>query len=269
LVRNASRRAIESFYGPTMNLQLLRKLALLPAIGFIFALFSSISATPAERFPVVVELFTSQGCSSCPPADALLGKLKDRRDIVSLSLPVDYWDHLGWKDTLASPANSKRQWDYARARGGRSVYTPQMVINGLVDAAGNDPFAVDAAIDTVRERLAPDRVPIQIRENGDVLTLSAAAGNPDNRHKEATFWLVFYSTSVEVPIKRGENAGKKIRYFNVVREMSPVGIWHGKPVDIELSKRDLRSRGHDGCAVLLQTRPSGPIIGALALSDYF
>lgn len=251
-----------------MNAPIFRKLAALAALTLPLALSTGQTAPAAEPFPVVVELFTSQGCSSCPPADALLGKLAKRPDVISLSLPVDYWDHLGWKDTLASPANSKRQWAYAHARGGRSVYTPQMVVNGLVDAAGNDPFAVDAAIGKVRERLAGDQVAIQIREKGDVLRLSAAGASAGNRHSEATFWLVFYSSAVDVAIKRGENAGKKIRYFNVVREMSPAGIWHAKPVEIELSKRDLGSRGYDGCAVLLQTRPSGPIIGAAALSGY-
>ena len=254
---------------PTMRFKTFRTLAALAILVLPLALSAAGPAAPAERFPVVVELFTSQGCSSCPPADALLGKLTTRPDVISLSLPVDYWDHLGWKDTLASPANSKRQWAYAHARGGRSVYTPQMVVNGLVDAPGNNPFAIDAAIDKAREQLASDQVAISVRENGDVLTLSAAAGGPKNRHNEATFWLVFYSSAVDVPIKRGENAGKKIRYFNVVHEMSPVGIWHAKPVEIELSKRDLGSRGYDGCAILLQTRPSGPIIGAAALSDYF
>ena len=97
-------------------------LAMIPLAG---------SAKAASAFPVVIELFTSQGCSSCPPADALLGKLAKRADAVCLTLPVDYWDHLGWKDTLASPANSKRQWAYARSRGDRSVYTPQVVVNGI------------------------------------------------------------------------------------------------------------------------------------------
>ena len=232
-------------------------LAMIPLAG---------SAKAASAFPVVIELFTSQGCSSCPPADDLLGKLAKRADAVCLTLPVDYWDHLGWKDTLASPANSKRQWAYARSRGDRSVYTPQVVVNGIAHVTGHDALAIDDAIAKVRQNIAHDQVAMTIERSGDILRLRAGAGDPGNRHSEATFWLVLYAQAVDVAIKRGENAGKKIRYFNVVREMSPVGMWHGKEVSIELSQRDLASRGHDGGAVLLQAGPSGPIIGAVALS---
>lgn len=215
--------------------------------------------------PAVLELFTSQGCSSCPPADALLGELARRDGIIALTLPVDYWDYLGWKDTLASPANSERQRAYARVRGDRAVYTPQIVVNGLFHTTGHNDRAILAAVDRARRTLASEQVPLGVSFEGGSLHVRAGAAPAGTGHRDATLWLAFYSTAVTVEIGRGENAGRTVTYYNVAREMSPIGMWHGEPVDFELSKNDLKGRGYDGCAVLLQAGPAGPIIGAAML----
>lgn len=232
------------------------------------ALAAAGPASAAERFTTVVELFTSQGCSSCPPADALLGKLAKRDDMVALSLPVDYWDYLGWKDTLASPANSARQRAYAHARGDRAVYTPQMVINGVVHAAGNNAARVAEATASARARLKDAWVPLSVTSRGNTLQVHADAAEGGARYGKGTLWLVLYSAVEEVSIERGENAGKTIRYYNVVREMSPIGMWNGRSVSVDLPKTDVQGRGYDGCAVLLQAGNAGPIIGAAALSAW-
>jgi len=229
------------------------------------ALAGSSPASAKGKFTTVVELFTSQGCSSCPPADALLGELAKRDDMVALSLSVDYWDYLGWKDTLASPANSARQRAYARARRDRAVYTPQVVINGIVHAAGNNPASVAEASATARDRLKDAWVPISVTSEGDTLQVHAGAANGGARYGSGTLWLVLYSGVEEVSIKRGENAGRTIRYHNVVREMSPIGMWHGEAMSVDLPKSDVMGRGYDGCAVLLQAGSAGPIIGAATL----
>jgi len=232
------------------------------------AIVGSGPASAADSFTTVVELFTSQGCSSCPPADALLGELAKRHDMVALSLPVDYWDYLGWKDTLASPANSARQRAYAHARGDRAVYTPQVVINGIVHAAGNNPAKVAEASATARKRLKDAWVPISVTSRGDTLEVHAAASSGGARYGSGTLWLVLYSDVEKVNIKRGENAGRTISYHNVVREMTPIGMWHGEAVSVDLPKSDVRSRGYDGCAVLLQAGNAGPIIGAAELPGW-
>ncbi|MDP2619574.1 MAG: DUF1223 domain-containing protein [Hyphomicrobiales bacterium] len=240
-------------------------------MALLVGIAASSAAGPAAAgggFTTVIELFTSQGCSSCPPADALLGKLARRDDMVALSLPVDYWDYLGWKDTLASPANSARQRAYAHARHDRAVYTPQVVVNGVVHAAGNDPASVAEASADARDRLEDEWVPISVDSKGDMLRVHAADSNGEARYGSGTLWLVLYSEVEEVSIKRGENAGRTIRYYNVVREMSPIGMWHGKAMSVDLPKSDVRGRGYDGCAVLLQAGYAGPIIGAAVLPGW-
>lgn len=216
--------------------------------------------------PAILELFTSQGCSSCPPADALLGEFARQNGIVALTLPVDYWDYLGWRDTLARPANSERQRAYARARGDRAVYTPQVVVNGLYHAAGHKRDAIAAAIDKARHALAGEQVPVALSISGNSVLVRAGAARDGASHRDATLWLVLYSRVKKVDINRGENAGRTVTYYNVVREMSPIGMWHGAALDVELPKGALMGRGYDGCAALLQAGAAGPIIGAAMLA---
>jgi len=232
-------------------------------------LLASTSAfiTPAlSANPTVVELFTSQGCSSCPPADAILGKLKLRDDVIALTFPVDYWDYLGWKDTLASPANSKRQRDYARARGDRQIYTPQMVINGRVHVIGSQQESIDKAIQSVAK---DDSVNISMVADGDAIRLSVSSDSPtpSGSHDEVTLWLVLFKGAAAVKIGRGENRGNTITYNNVVRQMTPIGMWEGKPMTINLPKAQFVASGYDGCAVLLQRDNSHEIIAAAMMDN--
>src|SRR5262245_60119022 len=126
-------------------------------------------AANPEKPPTVVELFTSQGCSSCPPADALLGELAEKPGIVALSFSVNYWDYLGWRDTLGSPANSERQRNYARARGDGRVYTPQIVVDGILHANGANEAEIEMAMRNAAKRLQEDKVPIRMHADGDTL----------------------------------------------------------------------------------------------------
>ena len=209
----------------------------------------------------VVELFTSQGCSSCPPADALLQQYSKRRDIVALSFNVDYWDYLGWKDTLGKSAYSKRQRAYARARGDGKVYTPQIVANGLDHAVGSVRPKVENALKQSARKLAGHRVSLDLStdQSNFIIRVGAGAGKPK---KPATIYVAAVDPTVTVKIGRGENHGRKITYHNVVRSMIPVGMWSGEPTTIKLRRQDVLSAGGKKCAVLLQTADAGPILAA-------
>jgi hypothetical protein len=221
-----------------------------PAIG--------VSAQAAPR--AVVELFTSQGCSSCPPADALLTDLAQRPDVVALTLPVDYWDYLGWKDTLASPAFTARQRAYAHGRSDRQVYTPQIIVNGSRPCMGADRAEIEAVI------AAPpggSRLPVEVSasEHGGVVRVEVAAASDQ---PTADVWILPVLRTQSVAIGRGENGGRTVTYANVVRSLMRIGEWRGSATRIEVPVATARGDG-DGYVVLLQvtrgTKP-GPILGA-------
>lgn len=210
--------------------------------------------------PVVVELFTSQGCSSCPPADRLLGELATRPDVLALSYNITYWDYLGWRDTLGREENTARQEAYAR-RFGHRKYTPQMVIDGATHLPGGRRDEVLAAI-AARAASRPSPEGVTIRAQGDAYRLNADARGRGT----ATIWLVHYDTRHEVTITRGENAGRTVTYANVVRHIEPVASWDlSTPLALEISGASVRAGGHDGCAVLVQQDHAGPVIAAARL----
>jgi hypothetical protein len=213
----------------------------------------------------VVELFTSQGCSSCPPADALLAEYAGHDDILALSFNVDYWDYLGWKDTLATPDNTERQRAYASARGDGQVYTPQAVIDGRAHVIGSKRDAIEAELTRNAGALS---VPMSLTKGADAITVTVgAAPAADTPH--ATLWLVMYDRSVTVPIGRGENQGRTITYSNVVRKLRPIEMWRGDPMSVELPRSELALAKVRRCAVLLQAETAeglpGPVIGAAML----
>ena len=210
----------------------------------------------------VIELFTSQGCSSCPPADALLKTYAARSDVLAISLPVDYWDYLGWKDTLGSPKHTERQRNYARARGDGQVYTPQAVINGVAHAVGSSKTAIDAALMLTGDDLKASRVPIKFWTDRGSIFIEAGAAAPNASYQEATVWLAVITPSADVEIGRGENSGRKVTYTNVVRELTPVGTWNGRQMRIQLARTAVMRKDHDQIAVLIQNGKAGPIIGA-------
>ena len=232
------------------------------AAGSLYSL-----SAQAEEPKAVVELFTSQGCSSCPPADEFLGELAARDDVIALSLPVDYWDYLGWADTLASNDNTQRQRAYAEARGDMQVYTPQMVVNGQEHVVGSRRSTVEDAIDRLDGSLT---VPITMTSAGDSTKVTIGSANTETPDK-GMIWLALYDEPVTVPIARGENSGKTITYTNVVRKLRPVAMWKGEEMVVDLPKSEMMHADATRCAIILQTElPNGlpgPIIGAAAI-DY-
>jgi hypothetical protein len=223
---------------------------------------------PAVALKPVVELFTSQGCSSCPGADALLGRLAKRDDVIALSLSVDHWDYLGWKDTLAIPKFSERQRAYAHARGDGAIYTPQAVVNGTAHVNGAEENHITRAIEKTAKARAAAYVPIKLTEDKGKLVIEAGAAPPGAPVKDATLWVAVIAKSVEVSISRGENQGKTITYHNVVRELIPIGMWNGKPMTVQLERHSFMQPGADRCAVLLQQGRAGPIIGAALMPQF-
>jgi hypothetical protein len=235
--------------------------------GILAIILTAASPVQAKSLPVV-ELFTSQGCSSCPPADAYMGELAARKDILALTFPVDYWDYMGWKDTLAHPANAKRQKAYARLRGDRNVYTPQMVINGMSHVVGSRKDQVTETLSATNEKLAADKVDVSLVADKDTLSIMIGAAPRAGKSEKATVWLILYQKKAAVKIGRGENSGRAITYYNVVHEMTPAGMWTGTPLSIKLPKSDLIAQGYDGCAVLLQRDGGGVILGAARLDRW-
>ena len=215
-----------------------------------------------------MELYTSQGCSSCPAADALLNRLAERDDIIAVSLSVDYWDYLGWKDTLAQIKFSERQKAFAKALGDGMVYTPQVVVNGVAHANGSDERSISAAIAKTNKSIAASHVPVRLSTAGDKLVVEIGTTPQGGATKEATIWLAVISPSVEVPITRGENRGKTVTYSNVVRDLMPIGTWNGKPMTVQLQRHSILHAGAERCAVLVQQGPAGPIVGAALIKQF-
>jgi len=226
-----------------------------------FSLVTPVGAAASGK-PVVVELFTSQGCSSCPAADAFMGELVGKENVIGLSLNIDYWDYIGWRDTLASPANTKRQRDYARKRGDNRVYTPQMVINGHRHTVGSDRRAALAIIDEESRRTGMSVVDMSISGAGAEIAVFVGAAPSDVMRKESTIVLITLLPVVTVAIEKGENAGRQVSYYNVVRKIMPVGMWYGDAASVKLPKETLLSTSEECCVGLLQINSSGHIIGA-------
>ncbi len=233
--------------------------ALLPLTG---------SAGAAEA-PTVIELFTSQGCSSCPPADRVAGELiKNRSDVIVLSLPVDYWDYIGWKDTFAQHAFTERQRTYARARGDGQVYTPQVVVNGLTHAVGSDPGSIDSAIVQSKSALEGKHVALKLVPSADGLTVEIGAAPEGMDVSNAKVMLADFKGSADVKIGRGENSGSKVTYYHVVRDLKSLGAWTGKAQTIKIAKADLVKGGSDGCAVILQSSDGGPVLAGAQVTNW-
>jgi hypothetical protein len=191
------------------------------ALLALLAAVPSIGAAPLPAQPVVFELFTSQGCSSCPPADAAVAKAADRPDVIALSFGVTYWDHLGWKDTFARPEFTARQYAYAKALGD-APYTPEVVAGGRFAGVGNSPAKVDALIARARTKPLTN-----VQSAGGRVEIGAGVAP----RVGADVWLVRYDPRVvQVPVRAGENNGKTLPIRNVVRELKRLGPWTGAPV---------------------------------------
>jgi hypothetical protein len=214
--------------------------------------------------PVLLELFTSQGCSSCPPADKMLADYSKKPGVITLSFSVDYWNYLGWHDTLSSPESSERQREYARTRGDGRVYTPQVVVDGISHVNGANAVAIDMAIRKATERLKKVRVPVMMHAEGDTLVIDIGAAPKASSMREATVWLAVAKEKETVAITRGENRGKKITYTHPVRDLTPIGIWKGEKMTFRLPLKDLQTIGGDCLVTMLQVENAGPVLGVAA-----
>jgi hypothetical protein len=230
-----------------------------PLHNILLALLFATIATRADAgtaTPVVVELFTSQGCSSCPPADALLGELARRPNIVALAYHVDYWDDLGWKDRFAIPQSGQRQQGYARRLSSSGAFTPQAVISGDTSVVGSNRAAIDRALAEPRDALA--------------VVLSRADASlhidlPERWREPMDLYLISYLAEATTPIGRGENARRSLQEFNIVRSFVRVGRWDGTPRRMTVP---LASIPADATAVaaVLQRPNQGAIAGAATLA---
>ncbi|AVO47149.1 DUF1223 domain-containing protein [Phreatobacter cathodiphilus] len=237
------------------------------ALACVVIALGGAEATPLQRPRAVIELFTSQGCSSCPPADRFVSDMADRPDIIALTLAVDYWDYLGWRDTLAHPIHGKRQKAYAYMRGDRQIYTPQMIVNGVGHAIGSDRPAVERVMEQTRLQAGVLSVPVTLRISGDTITVTlprAAPGGP-GADSPATVFLFGVASRQPVDITRGENRGQTVTYRNVVRSHAVLGEWTGAERTFTVSRRELVSPECERLAVVVQAgspRRPGVIHGA-------
>nr|WIE92407.1 thioredoxin family protein [Mesorhizobium sp. WSM4875] len=210
----------------------------------------------------VVELFTSQGCSSCPPADEFFAELAAKENVVALAYHVNYWDYLGWQDTLSNKENTERQYDYMRAFGSRSVYTPQAVINGRSHVNGANRKEIDGALARMDRSGEGMRVGIKVSRTSDRVMIDA--GDAGNGPTDAHVVIVYFDPPQMVKIGQGENSGRNMTYWNAVSDIQIAGMWNGKAQRYELPMTEIAKKG--GCAVLLQSVGKdgvpGPILGA-------
>ncbi len=210
--------------------------------------------------PVVVELFTSQGCSSCPPADRNLGRLADREDVIALGFHVNYWDRLGWPDPFATKAGTDRQYAYSPVLGRRNVYTPQMVIDGRYDVVGFDAERIMVAI-AQADATSESRLEVRLEWRGPG-RLGYALPSGEG---VARVHLVRFARKLDQDIERGENAGRHLSYSNVVREIVQVAEWHGAAMESEIEV-DTEQDTAGGVALLVQDSRTMRMLGAAKLA---
>ena len=238
-------------------------LAILLALG---AGVSAAHAQEAAKLKGVVELFTSQGCSSCPPADKALEALAREGEVVALSYHVDYWNYLGWTDTLASKDNTDRQYAYARMFGRNGVYTPQAVLNGREHINGADLVGIRQRIGAMSAENKGLKVPVDVEVRNDELRIRVGAGEG-----KANIVIAYFERERAIEIDKGENRGKTINYWHAVTDMETIGMWEGKEANLVLPANMLKKKKKaGGCAVLLQRMKTadtpGAILGATVLT---
>lgn len=216
----------------------------------------------------VVELFTSQGCSNCPKADRAIEALSLRDDVVTVAYHVDYWNYMGWQDTLSARENTERQYGYAKTLGIRNVFTPQIVLNGIRNTKLTDPHRIFDELDRLQGMRRGMPVSVSASLKPEEMTISIGSGEVPGSGK-ADIVVAYFRKNSTVEIQKGENQGRKIVYRNAVTKVETVGIWEGKAVTLKLPTATLGKHGVDGCAILLQAHdPRGNpsrILGAAAL----
>ncbi|MDV3252310.1 DUF1223 domain-containing protein [Devosia sp. BK] len=239
-----------------------------PLSGLLLALVAHVvfsSSAMAETLHItpkaVVELFTSQGCSSCPPADAMLTALADRDDVVALAYHVDYWDYVGWKDTFAQEAFSDRQRAYAKSWGSSRIYTPQMVVNGAKAVVGSRRHDVQQAVERASLPLAVD-----LTLSGDMLKVAVP---PKADLSDAVVWLVTFKNRADVKIETGDNAGKSMVYTQVVTGRQVLGMWESESgAELKIPLGEVLGDANTGIAIVVQQERGGMPGSILAAAAY-
>lgn len=258
--------------GEKQLMSILSTRVLIP-IAAVLAIAASVAHAPAEETvkskPIgVVELFTSQGCSNCPKADRAIESLAARDDVITIAYHVDYWNYMGWQDTLSAKENTARQYGYAKTLGIRNVFTPQIVLNGVHDTKLTN---ADRIVGELEQLGGVDRaMPVEVSAvlSPEEMTISIGAG-VDPGDVKADVVVAYFRKHSTVEIQKGENQGKKIVYRNAVTKLETVGMWEGRALTVKLPAAVLAKRGFDGCAILLQSHDNddnpGRILGAAAL----
>lgn len=226
--------------------------------------FAGISRA-GESTPVVVELYTSQSCGPCLPADRMINRMASDKKVIALTLPVSYWDMLGWKDTLANPDTTARQKAYASYRSSGSVCTPQIIINGDVDIVGNREHDVHHTIHRLIHHPEDDNAHVTLQSDGPHAYQIQLSEPGPAEHHHATVWLMSLQRSASVRVSKGENKGRLLNFSNVVREVVDLGIWHGHPKVLHIPDSRLHLFPDAALVVLVQENGYGPIIAA----DYY
>jgi hypothetical protein len=226
--------------------------SLFSAASIALAMTSSLKANDDLQNPIgVVELFTSQGCSSCPPADKALGKLIEEGKVLALSYHVDYWNYLGWEDTLATKEATDRQYAYAKTLKRRGVYTPQVIVNGRDHLVGSNYNGIKARVSTFESSERGLAVPLSISAKGDEISITIGKGQG-----KASIVAVYFDNENTVDIKRGENRGKQITYHHSVKDIETIGMWYGDAQEIKLPMAVMEKVKEGGAAILLQSMAS-------------
>ncbi len=216
----------------------------------------------------VIEVFTSQGCSSCPAADKFVTSIARNKDVLALAWHVDYWDYLGWKDTFAKPDHTNRQRRYARTLEENQIYTPQAIINGRSHKVGSRGDEIQSILKGYNGSDQGLIVPINASLNGEALDIQI----PNNANtKKATLWMVYFANEQKVAVERGENRGKNLTYSNIVRDIELVGMMEPDGLKMMLPLKEISRKGYDSCALILQQTSKhgtpGPIVGAVVIRD--
>lgn len=241
-----------------MSLRLCHAVILLPMVMPMTA----VAAHP----PVVVELFTSQGCNSCPPADAYLGELSKRPDLITMAFHVDYWNYIGWTDPFAKPWASARQRAYEKSLGERFVYTPQIVVDGTMQGVGSERDTIEDLI-----RAASDVAPkpgdptLTLRRREDGALLVEVGGGSSPPHQPADIWLIVYDAQHDTKVARGENEGQELTDYDVVRRYRRIGAWPGWKLELVVPAAEIATPRPGGVIVLVQTADVGRILAAARL----
>jgi hypothetical protein len=241
-------------------------------IGFLLAVLSQTAwakhvdsahkTTPSR--PVLLELFTSQGCSDCPAADRMVTELANRDDVIALSLPITYWDILGWKDTFATDANTRRQKSYAQVMNRSGIYTPQMIVDGRLDVVGNQRDRVMHAVEVRSGAIARETsIEILLRKVSNRIEI-AIPGNAKGSKNAGTIWVMRTLAQGSVSVGDGENRNRQLTYTNLVRDLQRAGEWRGQSMKIDLPLNVAKLK-YDGVVVVLQAEDFGPVLGAAAL----